>query len=47
MRRLKDILWNWDPWPIGWRAITRLTLILTAVESLASIALIAIFSNSI
>ena len=44
MKRLKDILWGWDPFPIGWRATFRLGFTLWVVEFLACFALVLIIN---
>lgn len=43
MKRLKALLWDWDPAPTAWRATARLGLILIAIETFACLALIVIF----
>lgn len=44
MRRLIDILWGWDPAPIGWRGNVRLGLVLFMIEGVAILVLIQIIN---
>lgn len=40
MKRLKELLWGWDPAPPTWQATVRLGLILVVVETLVCLAFI-------